>query len=100
MGRISVETRGKSSISGRPSSHICHPLIGGVYASQDPIPEDFSKKASGRTQMLDPETAASYLTALDSHGQPGIIVETSVDTARCRHSNKECMSALACAGEA
>ena len=29
------------------------------------------KAAAGRIRTLDPETAASYLTALGTHGQPG-----------------------------
>ena len=41
----------------------------------------FEKAVAARTRTLDPETAASYLTALGTHGQPGISVQNILELA-------------------
>ena len=54
------------------------PHIGrGQHRLAKPNTEGLSEKLAARTQMLDPKSAASYLTALGNHGQLGSILETA-----------------------
>ena len=51
----------------RGQARLARPYPGGL----------FGKAVAARIQMQDPETAASYLTALGTHGQPGLFMSES-----------------------
>ena len=69
--KIKLSIRGQAFIShlppiGRGQARLARPYPGGL----------FEKAAAAWIRTLDPETAASYLTALGTHGQPGHLSRT------------------------